>query len=95
MARFIVCYDIVSNQRRRKAALCLDAYGDRVQDSVFELPVDRLLLGACMSELSGLIDSSEDRVAVYRLCASCESERFYLGGGEAIQGIGEEPVFIV
>ncbi len=95
MARFVVCYDVVSNQRRRKVASCLDAYGDRVQDSVFELPVDRPLLDQCISELSGLINAAEDRVTVYRLCASCESERFYLGVGETAEPIGEEPVFIV
>lgn len=95
MARFVVCYDVVSNQRRRKVVLCLDAYGDRVQDSVFELPVDRALLDKCMAEQAGLIDATEDHVAVYRLCGSCESERFYLGVGEKTERIGEEPVFIV
>ena len=95
MLRFVVCYDITSDQRRRKAAECLDAYGDRVQDSVFELLVDRVLFDKCISELSGLIDPSEDNVAIYRLCAACEKERFYLGVGENAERVGEEDVFIV
>ena len=65
------------------------------QGSVFKLPVDRALLDRCLSELSGLINSAEDHVAVYRLYASCESERFYLGVGETTDRIGEGPVFTV
>ena len=95
MPRFVVCYDITSDQRRRRVAACLDAYGDRVQDSVFELLVERALFDKCLSELSGLIDSTEDTVAVYRLCAACEKERFYLGVGEKAERVGEEDVFIV
>lgn len=95
MLRFVVCYDITSDQRRRKVAECLDAYGDRVQDSVFELRVDRALFDKCISELSGLIAPDEDNVAIYRLCAACEKERFYLGVGENTERVGEEDVFIV
>ena len=95
MPRFVVCYDITSDQRRRKVAECLDAYGDRVQDSVFELLVDRALFDKCMAALSGLIDPTEDTVAVYRLCAACEKERVYLGTGEKAARVGEEDVFIV
>ena len=95
MFRFVVCYDITSDRRRRKVAECLDAYGDRVQDSVFELLVSRVLFDKCISELSGLIDPTEDNVAIYRLCAACEKERFYLGVGEKAERVGEEGVFIV
>lgn len=90
-----MCYDIASNRRRRKVAACLDAYGDRVQNSVFELPVDRNLLDKCIGELSGLIDPAEDHVAVYRLCSTCETERLYLGLSETVSNIGKEDVFIV
>ena len=95
MSRFVVCYDITTDQRRRKVAECLDTYGDRVQNSVFELPVDLVLFDKCISEISGLIDPTEDTVAVYRLCGACEKERFYLGVGEKAERVGEEDVFIV
>ncbi len=95
MPRFIVCYDVVSNQRRRKVAECLDAYGDRVQHSVFEMSVERVLFDKCLSELSGLIDPNEDSVAVYQLCALCEKGRRYLGVDDKAARIGEEDVFIV
>ncbi len=95
MPHFVVCYDITSDQRRRHVAECLDTYGDRVQDSVFEMVVDRALFDRCISELSGLIDPTEDTVAAYRLCAACEKERVYLGLGEQAERVGEEDVFIV
>ncbi len=95
MPRFVVCYDITSDQRRRRVAECLDAYGDRVQDSVFELVVDRVLFDKCLSELSALIDSTEDNVLACRLCASCEKEQVYMGVSEKTERVGEEDVFIV
>lgn len=94
MSRVVVCYDVVNNSRRYKVAACLDGYGDRVQDSVFELPVNRALLDQCLAEVAGLINVAEDSVVVYRLCAACEKERVYLGVGEQVAHIGEEDVFI-
>ncbi len=94
MSHYVVCYDVVDNRRRYKVAACLDAYGDRVQDSVFELPVDRTLLDKCLVALADLIDPDKDNIAVYRLCTTCASERFYLGTGARAGRIGEEQVFI-
>lgn len=94
MSRFVVCYDVANSTRRYKVAACLDGYGDRVQDSVFELPVNRLLLDQCLAEVVGLINAAEDSVIIYRLCAACEKERVYLGVGEQVAHIGEEDVFI-
>ncbi len=94
MSHYVVCYDVVDNRRRYKVAACLDAYGDRVQDSVFELPIDRAFLDKCIAELAGLIDADKDNIAVYRLCAACATERFYLGTGEEAMRIGDEKVFI-
>ena len=95
MPRYIVCYDIASDRRRRKISECLDGYGDRVQESVFELPVDRPLFDKCIAEVARLIDSEQDHLAIYLLCATCEERRQYLGVGETMPRIGEEDVFIV
>ncbi len=94
MSHYVVCYDVVDNRRRYKVAACLDAYGDRVQRSVFELPIDRTLLDKCLAEIANLIDADADNIAIYRLCAACTSERFYLGIGAQAERIGEEQVFI-
>jgi CRISPR-associated protein Cas2 len=37
---YLVCYDIVSDRRRNKVAKLLEAYGLRVQKSVFECVLD-------------------------------------------------------
>lgn len=95
MARFVVCYDVANDRRRREIAACLDGYGDRIQESVFELAVDRALMEGCLAEISAIIDRSEDNIAIYRLCGSCERERSYLGVGATADRVGEEAVFIV
>ena len=96
MTRFVVCYDVANDRRRREIAACLDGYGDRVQESVFELAIiDHALMESCLAEISTLIDRSKDNIAIYRLCGSCERERSYLGVGEAVDRVGEETVFIV
>ncbi len=38
MTRFVVCYDIADDKRRQRVSQILDAYGDRIQGSVFEPP---------------------------------------------------------
>lgn len=95
MSRYIVCYDVSDDRRRRRVANTLDGYGDRVQGSVFELPVDRTLLDKCISEITAIIAPDIDRIAVYRLCGNCEAERNYYGRLEGVDRIGEEKVFIV
>ena len=95
MARFVVCYDITSDKRRRSIVKCLEGYGDRIQDSVFELPVDGALMETCLAELTTLIKRSEDHVAVYQICGACERKRVYLGTGETAERVGEETVFIL
>ena len=39
MSRYIVCYDITDDKRRQRVAQIRDTYDDRIQESVFELPV--------------------------------------------------------
>lgn len=92
--RYVICYDISSNDRRRRVSECLDGYGDRIQRSVFEAVLDAKLLKACLSELADLIDSDEDSIAAYALCASCDDRRVYRGSAEG-RNIGDEEVYIV
>lgn len=95
MPRFAIAYDISDNSRRRKVANCLDSYGDRVQNSVFEMVVTQSMLQNCLSQVRDIIDSAEDKVVVYFICSNCESKRMYFGKGEEVRNIGEEDVFFV
>ena len=92
--RYVICYDISSSRRRRRVADCLDGYGDRIQESVFEAILDTRLFDRCISEIAGLIDPVEDSVAAYALCGTCDATRVYLGLAEQ-SDIGGESVFIV
>jgi len=94
MFRYIICYDISSNSRRRKVAACLDALGDRVQKSVFELRASKTLLQQCLDQIEARINPDVDQVAVYQLCSNCDARRSYLGANESVRSIGEEQVFI-
>lgn len=95
MPRYAIAYDIASNSRRRKVADLLDSFGDRVQNSVFELVVSREMLANCLRRMEKLLNMKEDKVVVYFLCSTCESKRSYLGLDDGITDIGNEQVFVV
>jgi CRISPR-associated protein Cas2 len=82
-------------KRRRKLSDWLDGFGDRVQESVFELPVAGSLAERCLKHIPQLIDPNFDNIVIYKLCGACEAKRTYLGVREALPGIGDEEVFIV
>ena len=92
--RYVICYDIADGKRRRKVAECLEGYGDRVQESIFEAVLGRPLFERCIEELAAIMDNREDRVAAYRIYANCESARRYLGV-KPDEDIGREDVFVV
>ncbi len=71
----------------------LESYGDRIQKSVFELPMGKKLMELCESKIMRAIDPRSDIVNVYRLCRSCDSVRRYHGA--PVRRIGEEKVFVV
>ena len=62
---YLVCYDVVLDQRRTKVAHILEGYGLRVQKSVFECvltPDQREMLNR---KLAKYIDEVEDQVRFY------------------------------
>ena len=70
----LVAYDIANAKRLRKVALlCLD-YGFRVEYSVFECDLDDETFHFFWERLNQIIDPHEDRIIVYRICASCVSK---------------------
>ncbi len=93
--RFVICYDVVDDKRRCRIGECLDGYGDRVQDSVFEAVLGPPLFDKMVLDLRTLIDAKQDRVAIYALCAACEGRRVDLGLAAAREPPGSETVFVV
>ncbi|WP_136661538.1 CRISPR-associated endonuclease Cas2 [Nitratireductor sp. XY-223] len=95
MTRFVVCYDIADDRRRFAVARILDALGDRIQESVFELPVDDRAMRACIDRMTPLLDKENDSLIVYTLCAACDRKVQYFGKLELAPRIGDEQVYIV
>lgn len=67
----IITYDISDDHRRARVAAVLQAYGDRIQRSVFILTVDAALLTGARDRISQIINPRTDSACVFRQCAAC------------------------
>ena len=90
---FLVSYDISNNKKRRKIVKILEDYGDRVQESVFELPgLDDALWQKCRTRLKKIELDETESIRIYELCERCRKTVAILGRGEAFE---EPEVYIV
>lgn len=71
----IVTYDIKESRLRRELFLLLKAYGDRVQRSVFECPLEEKELETLKARIRRLRLGREDSVLFYPLCRRCTALR--------------------
>lgn len=81
---YLVCYDIVSDRRRNKVSKLLEAYGLRVQKSVFECVLDDKQQEFLQKRLLQLLNKREDQIRFYPLSAPCRSKVVILGIQPAI-----------
>jgi len=93
--RYVICYDVANDRRRRKLAETLDDFGTRVQDSGFEAVLDRALLDKCIRDIVKILHPGEDRLSLYPLCAACERRRVDLGLAARVAPPGAERVIVV
>ena len=68
----LVTYDVDTTtaegaRRLRQVAKTCEAYGNRVQNSVFELVIEPAQLVRLKSDLEQIIDSARDSVRLYQL----------------------------
>ncbi|MBF0427755.1 MAG: CRISPR-associated endonuclease Cas2 [Magnetococcales bacterium] len=91
--RYVICYDVSDNKRRRHLAVCLDQYGERIQESVFEAVLERPLLKQMIEDVGKQINDKADAVRIYTLCATCAGKVERLGIPGPVPG--EEKVFVV
>jgi CRISPR-associated protein Cas2 len=77
---FVVAYDVPNSRRRRKILETLKNYGFPVQLSVVEGELDADRLQRMRAELKRLIEPRQDRVRLYRLCATCYYRSEVLAG---------------
>ena len=84
MRRTLIAYDVPDNQRRTGLANKLQAYGDRVQYSVFIVDASPAKLRRLRHEVSLLIDANEDSVLFcdLGLVSTMQEDRFACIGRE-------------
>ncbi len=77
--RYVISYDVVDDRRRERVARTLDDYGDRVQRSVFEAELDQRHLSLLVERLRREMNTDEDNIVIYPLCATCVGKSLRLG----------------
>ncbi|MDO5691292.1 MAG: CRISPR-associated endonuclease Cas2 [Pseudomonadota bacterium] len=77
-----MAYDVTDPRRLRRVARVLEAFGTRVQDSVFECWLDRGSRARLRRLLLGLIDPARDGVRLYPVCGACLPRLRWQGRGE-------------
>lgn len=67
----LVAYDIACPKRLRRVAKTCEAYGVRIEKSVFECDLPEGDFDALWCALIDEIDEEDDAVVAYRICADC------------------------
>lgn len=75
---FIITYDIQNDKRRKKISDELEAYGIRVNYSVFECELNKTKLKKLKLKLEEIVNKKEDSLRFYHLCQSCIPKSFEL-----------------
>ena len=68
---FLVAYDIREPRRLRRVAKVCEDFGIRVEYSVFECDLPEERFRELWRSLESEIDSEDDALLAYRICASC------------------------
>ena len=76
---YLIAYDITDNSIRNQVYKYLSGWGRRVQKSVFECNLKSVELKEVISHIHGLIDETNDRCHIYRICAECVSLKNVIG----------------
>ena len=84
----IVAYDIASDRRRTRLAAALEAWGYRLQESLFQLHVSPSDLTQVHAAITGIIDADDDVVHVYPLCSACVDRCTVHGTAPALDDAG-------
>lgn len=79
---WVICYDVVADRARLRAAKALLRYGERVQGSVYECHLSMRELKSVQREVQGIIDPTTDRVRFYPLCER-DRESAWVNGRQA------------
>jgi CRISPR-associated protein Cas2 len=68
---FVVSYDISEDKVRSRVSALLQAYGDRIQKSVFLLTVDAEAARTVIERATAMVDVDRDSIYVLQQCRTC------------------------
>ncbi|WP_172202839.1 CRISPR-associated endonuclease Cas2 [Niveibacterium sp. COAC-50] len=88
VARVVVAFDIADNRRRRRAVAILEAYGQRVLESVFECWLEPQRQRSLTRKLLAAMRSGEDLLAIHPLPAVDAQRAWHIGCGP---GLTQDP----
>lgn len=74
--KYLITYDIENDQRRKKISEELEAFGYRVNYSVFECELNQTKLRKLRQKIEELVDKKYDSVRFYHICENCVSKSF-------------------
>jgi len=83
---YLICYDITDDRRRTKVSKLLEAFGMRVQKSVFEAVLNQNQYDKLHKKLSNLLDEKQDQLRFYPLPANSRYQ---------VKILGTEPEFAI
>jgi len=77
---YLICYDVVSNKRRKKLSDLLLDFGCRVQKSAFECDLKtEAQLRDLLTRARRHVQTDTDSLRVYRVCGACRLEARVFG----------------
>ncbi len=78
--RYIVCYDIEDDRLRHRVAAILSAYGNRVQQSVFECQLSQTAFRELREQLERRCElGARDSIRIYPVCGDCSRKSLGMG----------------
>lgn len=78
----LVGYDVVRDGRRARLAALLQAWGNRIQYSLFVCSLEPEQDDVLVAEMAKIIDCDEDSVYIVRQCKHCWESLTTLGQGQ-------------
>lgn len=76
--KYLITYDIEDDKKRKKISDELEAFGYRVNYSVFECELNQSKLNKLKEKLEELVDKKYDSLRFYHICENCLPKSFEL-----------------
>lgn len=76
--KYLISYDIENDKKRKKISDELEAFGYRVNYSVFECELNQSKLKKLKEKLEDLVDEKYDSLRFYHICENCIPKSFEL-----------------